>query len=716
MEVVDGEVFLFSEFERKVLKGAAYVALAPLLVAGEHGADALVLKLKKSVSPELVYYALTKLEELGFIEERLGVLPHNLVAYCGALGITEALAYERLQKTTVYVQGDTSFLKDLPIRCVDSAEDAELCVVFTRDYADVSPIDKPQLLCKPTGAQVWMGPLFIPGEKGCVRCLQTRLKLNRLEEAYVQQHLGLEAFSCGDETCLPSTVTAAHATVATEIFKWIVCGKSETLTGKIQVLNTLSLKREAHAVIPLPSCTFCGTGRELAKAVVLRSQMRAEDQGGFRCCSAEKTVERYLKQVSPITGVVKFLEPLEQKGLGALHVYMSGTNHALYDVHQGKGVSSFRQSAGGKGTTEAAAKASAICEALERASGVYHGDEEMIQASYVQLKDQALHPHEVMLFSEKQLAVQESPKHAFWRMPLPFAEEAVISWTPLYSMTHQQHKYYPTSCCYFRGVRPSEEWDGFADSNGCAAGNCLEEAILQGFLELVERDSVAIWWYNRLQCPEVDLQSFCDPYIDTLLQEYALKGRTVWVLDITSDLGIPTFVAFSRLQGKEQRIFMGFGAHLEAKIALLRALTEMNQFFAAEPFWEKKTPFGESEQEKADKQVVLDWMRGARFEELTYLQPLGKKQAADYTPWTGVDIRDDVLYCQKLVEKKGMEFLVLDQTRPEIGLSVARVVVPGLRHFWPRYAPGRLYDVPVQMGKSKSPCSEEQLNPIGMFL
>jgi len=55
-----------------------------------------------------------------------------------------------------------------------------------------------------------------------------------------------------------------------------------------------------------------------------------------------------------------------------------------------------------------------------------------------------------------------------------------------------------------------------ADSNGCAAGNTLEEAIVQGFLELVERDAYAIWWYNRLQRPEVDLSQFNDSYLRDL--------------------------------------------------------------------------------------------------------------------------------------------------------------------------------------------------------
>jgi ribosomal protein S12 methylthiotransferase accessory factor len=60
--------------------------------------------------------------------------------------------------------------------------------------------------------------------------------------------------------------------------------------------------------------------------------------------------------------------------------------------------------------------------------------------------------------------------------------------------------------------------------------------------------------------------------------------------------------------------------------------------------------------------------------------------------------------------------LVLDQTRPEIGLPVVKVIVPGLRHFWRRLGPGRLYDVPVKLGWLPAPLSEEQLNPIPMFL
>jgi oxazoline/thiazoline synthase len=66
----------------------------------------------------------------------------------------------------------------------------------------------------------------------------------------------------------------------------------------------------------------------------------------------------------------------------------------------------------------------------------------------------------------------------------------------------------------------------------------------------------------------------------------------------------------------------------------------------------------------------------------------------------------------RLAERHGLDFLVLDQTRPDIGVPVVRVIVPGLRHFYRRFGPGRLYDVPVKLGWRKGPLPESDLNPV----
>jgi hypothetical protein len=44
------------------------------------------------------------------------------------------------------------------------------------------------------------------------------------------------------------------------------------------------------------------------------------------------------------------------------------------------------------------------------------------------------------------------------------------------------------------------------------------------------------------------------------------------------------------------------------------------------------------------------------------------------------------------------------------------VIVPGLRHFWPRFGPGRLYTVPHERGWLSQPLEETELNPVPLFL
>jgi len=44
-------------------------------------------------------------------------------------------------------------------------------------------------------------------------------------------------------------------------------------------------------------------------------------------------------------------------------------------------------------------------------------------------------------------------------------------------------------------------------------------------------------------------------------------------------------------------------------------------------------------------------------------------------------------------------------------VPVVRVIVPGLRHFYRRFGPGRLYDIPVKLGLRDRPIPESELTP-----
>ena len=68
--------------------------------------------------------------------------------------------------------------------------------------------------------------------------------------------------------------------------------------------------------------------------------------------------------------------------------------------------------------------------------------------------------------------------------------------------------------------------------------------------------------------------------------------------------------------------------------------------------------------------------------------------------------------CVRLAKQAGLDFLVLDQTRPDIEVPVVRVIVPGLRHFYRRFGRGRLYDVPIKLGLHDRPLKENELNPV----
>src|SRR6202042_3911356 len=76
-----------------------------------------------------------------------------------------------------------------------------------------------------------------------------------------------------------------------------------------------------------------------------------------------------------------------------------------------------------------------------------------------------------------------------------------------------------------------------------------------------------------------------------------------------------------------------------------------------------------------------------------------------------LDTREQVTACVSLAKQAGLDFLVLNQTRPDIEVPVVRVLVPGLRHFYRRFAPGRLYDVPVKLGLLDRPRLESELTP-----
>jgi oxazoline/thiazoline synthase len=731
VEVVEPTtVYLISEQGYFALSGRIYVLLAPLL-HGQHTVNEIVEQLKEQVSIFGIYPALALLESQGYLAESNDTIPNEISAFWSLQDLDPRLAISKLQNTKVSVKTfgavkSESFISTLASLNIETSDEGDLTVVLVDDYLQLGleelnsqalQFQKPWMLVKPIGMEIWVGPIFVPGQTGCWKCLAQRLRGNREVETAIAQQKGIATPFATSRSVLPTHFQIGLNLAATEVAKWIVQGKHEQLQGKLIALDLSTLSLHHHVLVKRPQCQVCGSKSALEdhkpKPVLLRSQKKQfTGDGGHRCCSPEQTLQKYSHHISPITGLVSALPKIEV-GSDLIHVYSAihpfrVDIESLVDLRR-----SLDDKSAGKGKNSQQSRTSGFCEAIERYSGIFTGDEIRIKETYAQLGSAAIHPNVCMQFSANQYEKRQewNPKHgSFAAVPAPFDEEREVEWSPVWSLTQQNFRYLPTAYCYFSYPLPKDHRFCWGDSNGNAAGNNLEEAILQGFMELVERDSMALWWYNRVKRPAVDLDSFDEPYLQALKNYYQTLGRDLWVLDITSDMNIPSFVAISRrTEGEPEEILLGLGTHFDPRIAILRAVTEMNQSLVI---------ILKTGDIKPDDPDFTYWLKEATVKNQPYLVPdqnTALKVYSDYPQHWSDDLQQDVLTCVEIAAHHGMETLVLDQTRPDIGMSVVKVIVPGMRHFWARFAPGRLYDVPVKLGWLPAPLTEDQLNPIPMF-
>jgi bacteriocin biosynthesis cyclodehydratase domain-containing protein len=718
----DDAVLLIGERERFLLRGRVYGLLVPLL-DGRRTAEELAAALAAETSAAEVDHALRRLSQRGYLVEA-SPAPPEIAGFWQALGEDAGLAARRLAETPVAVRAGSFEEPQAAADALAGAgvvvrEEAALVVFVTGDY--LSPeLDgwnrralregTPWLPIKPGGVEPWMGPVFRPRAGPCWACLACRLRHNRPVEAYLERRRGADSLPLlPPRVGLPASRRAVLELAAVLLARWIAGGGAGPLGGdRLVSLDLARVETAEHTVTRLPQCPACGdpgiTRARVLAPVTLEPRVKGfTDDGGHRTVPPEETFARARHLISPITGIVAGLGPIEGRDHPLRPVY-----GAVYRVCPEGGSPSFddfHRASSGKGRSAAEARAGALCEAVERYSGIFQGDEPLLRARLSELGGEGVHPHDLQSFSEAQYRRREAsgagaPERDVRRdVPRPFDERVAIDWIPVWSLTHARRRYLPAAHCYHHlPVPPSEHFCAW-NPNGHAAGNCLEEAILQGFLELVERDAVALWWYNRARRPAVRLTSFGEPYFAALEEHYRGLGRCLWALDVTTDLGIPAFVALARADGSG-RFTMGFGCHLEARLGLQRALTECNQLF--DP--------GERTRSPCDDAALGD--AGHLFPD----EAAPSRTRDDYPDARREDLRDDVLDCVARAARSGLETLALDQTRPDTGLAVAAVVVPGLRHIWPRFGPGRLYDVPVRLGWLSRPNREEELNPVPLFV
>ncbi|HET6860754.1 MAG TPA: TOMM precursor leader peptide-binding protein, partial [Streptomyces sp.] len=578
--VVPGEAaYLVSPRGITALHGSHAEVLVPLL-DGSRSPDAVVRDAAWALSAEEARRALTALDGAGLLRLRParptgppsgGNDDTAGEAYWDLAGLDGGQAAADLGGARMRIVALTDIdperlrtaCRDSGITLAEPGAAADFALVLCDDYLsprlrEVDSLHRasgmPWLLAKLGGADPWVGPVFRPSDGPCWSCLAVRLRGHRRSEWPIQRHLGLEGPPERPHAALAACENIALQLAVLESAKWLA-GVRRPSQSAVHTLDTLQLRGAAHPVARLPQCSVCGdpelVERRVSAPFTPRSRLKAAgDLNGHRALTPEQMLERYGHLVDPVTGIIKEIRRAPRSP-AFVNSFLSGHNLAMGPQSLAGLRAGLRALSGGKGLTETEARTSALCEAVERYSGTRHGDEPVVRDTFRALGPAAVHPNAVQLYDERQLRERDrwnARGSKLQYVPEPFDESRPTEWTPVWSLTGQTQRLLPTSMLYFNeACAPDGLW---ADSNGNAAGSSPEDAVVQGFLELVERDAVALWWYNRTRQPAVDLDAADEPYIERLREGYRQVHREVWVLDLTSDFGIPVMAALSRRTDK----------------------------------------------------------------------------------------------------------------------------------------------------------------------
>lgn len=387
---------------------------------------------------------------------------------------------------------------------------------------------------------------------------------------------------------------------------------------------------------------------------------KAYTLGTHRTVSPVETLERLLPLL-PQMGITRVANVTGLDIVGLPVVMVCRPNSRSIAVAQGKGLEL------------ASAKVSGLMEAIE----TYHAERVALPlrlASYRSLSQ-----------AEAVVDVAQLPRSVQGR----YADDLSLLWIAGQDLSDGSSVWLPYESVHTDYTLPLPQGSGCfaANTNGLASGNHRLEAISHGLAEVIERDALTLW--KRLDEPArratvVDLDSVDDPICRQTLARLDRAGIDVLVWDATSDIGVPTFNCL--IVGREQFFAdpeFGSGCHPDRGIALSRALTEAVQ---------ARTTYIAGARDDFDAALYAEPVRAKRLADCrALLDAKGRGRLFRETAtFESAAIGDDVAWMMGRLHDVGLrQVLAVDLTSPEIGLAVARVVVPGLEG--PDKGPGSDY-------------------------
>jgi len=388
-----------------------------------------------------------------------------------------------------------------------------------------------------------------------------------------------------------------------------------------------------------------------------------------------ETIQKATRLVDEETGVIKLLfeAPLAS---GAPKIFGCGSMRSNCSR---LGFPSDSLISGSTSLVRDQAIAGAIGEAVERYSAAFVPYDEIIVCPYASLANRAIPPQSLTLYD----AEQYSQPHFDYK---PFNAEQPIGWVNGYSLSHESCVLIPAFAVYQPYQSMISEPPVIQQiTTGLACGNTLEEAILSAICEIVERDAAMLMWLQMRRPPKVVTDHSLAALVSDALARFGNLQKHVTILDVTTDLCIPAYVAvWDGPIDREYGAIFTSCANLDPERAVVGALTELAQslmWVAGLIDGRTHLPDPSVDTFTRIEQHVLWPLRPTTRPAFEFSLSSNRRVTLDQRAnGSGPDVLVAIRTCVDRIAAQGREVVVIDVTSPDVrdcGLHVVRAVIPG---------------------------------------
>lgn len=530
-----------------------------------------------------------------------------------------------------------------------------------------------------------LGPLCRPAHGGpCPQCLERRWLAVRTSDEQKALTASQQALVYGHNPRItPFALEAIWSIILSALRQEPAISQESIGVSWLHALDLYTFQVSRHRLIPDSLCPTCARPvPDTAENAQIRLLPRAKRSiSDYRLVKAAEYAIPVEGLVNPICGALGGMAAYDYQSTvttPVTGVFKVRTKFALHNAYWSGHGNSYTQS-----------KRLGMLEGLERYAGqIPRAKDISIYDSYDNLAPDALDPTECGTY------------HAdFYRrhypVYLPFTRDRQMHWIWAYSFKKARPILVPEQIAYYLDYRMDHANFVQECSNGCATGSCLEEAILFGLLELIERDAFLIAWYARLGLPGIDAASCHDPEILAMVERVDRMGYDLYLFDMRLDIRVPSVmgVGMKREPGLGQLMFAA-GSGLHPEEAIRGALCEVASYI---PNFDKRV----ADRQQELREMVHDYSKvvelphhGLLFglpemaphANFLFQQPARNTINELYGDWLQqrpqtYDLTVDLRYCIDEILRLGLDVIVVDQTCPEqdaIGLKTVCVIVPGL--------------------------------------